>query len=138
MAKKGTLHNFFSNPPKTSKALDNTVQNTSSGSKRCREDLKQSDADLLDQLTNPATPAPGPRRKKLRTLLGDGEDKQTASYRCNKAAMLHDLHAKTAACKWPSGSRHHGSACAGRSRADLPGWKPTMSEMQLASSLLIQ
>ncbi|KAK9867213.1 hypothetical protein WJX84_002119, partial [Apatococcus fuscideae] len=58
-----------------------------SSSKRRRENSRKSDTDLLNQLTTPQpvsqpnTPALGPRRKKLRALLGDGEDKQTASYR---------------------------------------------------------
>ena len=110
---KGTLHKFFSNPktPSNSKAPNksatNSQQKPNSTSKRSREGLQRSDADLLDQLTNPPpvsqpdTPALGPRRKKLRTLLGDGEDKQTASYRCSTAAMLQHLHANMASCRRP-------------------------------------
>ena len=90
--KKGTLHNFFHKPktPGNLKAASTSAQESlqqPSSSKRRRENSRKSDTDLLNQLTTPQpvsqpnTPALGPRRKKLRALLGDGEDKQTASYR---------------------------------------------------------
>ena len=87
--KAATLHSYFQKPktPGNSKSPTNNKKAPPSSSKRAREETQKSDAELLQQLTTaqpvsqPDTPAPGPRRKKLRTLLGDGEDKQTASYR---------------------------------------------------------
>ncbi|KAK9852353.1 hypothetical protein WJX84_008725 [Apatococcus fuscideae] len=116
MAKKGTLQDFFTQPKATNitKALNKPAQKsqqkTSSTSKRSREELNRSDADLLDQLTNPPpvsqpdTPALGPRRKKLRTLLGDGEDKQTASYRevQSRFAWLESNHVRDRSGKQPT------------------------------------